>query len=185
MFTADRTLGSNRWPVVRLGASSRTEVVLLSTRWFALTTHWNKCTLPCCGDQCRLCEMVPTRGLFYAAVHCNSRISILELSCQSACHFEQHAKLLGGGMRVGLVFQLERRGAKHPVRSEILREQEKCAEVAQLELATRVMALYKFPCPNPGEDLLKYEERCRAVAKVRCDRAADLLSNASSRQLSR
>lgn len=185
MFNADRTLGASRWPVVRLGAGSRTEVVLLSTRFFSLTTHWNKCTLPCCGDDCRLCEMLPARGLFYAAVHCVSRISILELASQSASHFEQHAKLLGGGMRVGLVFQLERRGAKHPVRSEIIREQDKCSEVAALELAARVMALYKFPCPNPGDDLPAYEARCRSVAKVRCDRAADLLSNASSRQVSR
>lgn len=180
MFNADRTLGANRWPVVRLGANSRTEVTLLSTRWFMLTTHWNKCTLPCCGENCRLCEILPSRGLFYVAVHCNSRISILELASQSASHFEQHAKLLGGGMRCGLVFSLERRGAKHPVRSEIVREQERCSEVALLELATRVMALYKFPCPNPGEDLVQYELRCRTVAKVRCDRAADLLCNARS-----
>lgn len=185
MFNADRSLGSNRWPVVRLGANSRTEVVLLSTRWFMLTTHWNKCTLPCCGDECRLCELLPARGLFYAAVHCNGRISILELASQSASHFEQHAKLLGGGMRVGLVFALERRGAKHPVRSEIVREQDKCSEVAMLELAARVMSLYKFPCPNPGEDVTAYEMRCRLVAKVRCDRAADLLCNASQRNASR
>lgn len=185
MFNADRSLGSNRWPVVRLGAGSRTEVTLLSTRFFALTTHWNKCTVPCCGDDCRLCEMLPSRGLFYVAVHCASRISILELGSQSASHFEQHAKLLGGGMRPGLVFQLARRGQKSPVASEIIREQEKCVEVAALELATRVMALYKFPCPNPGEDLVAYELRCRSVAKVRCDRAAELLSKAADRQVNR
>jgi hypothetical protein len=181
MFNADRTLGAHRWPVVRLGANSRTEVVLLSTRWFCLTTHWNRCTIPCCGEDCLLCDLLPSRGLFYAAVHCCSRVSILELASQSAAHLEQHAKLLGGGMRVGLVFSLERRGAKHPVRSEIVREQEKCAEVSQLELATRVMALFKFPCPNPGEDISAYERRCRLVAKVRCDRAAELLSNATKR----
>lgn len=183
MFNADRTLGSNRWPVVRLVAGSSTEVVLLSTRFFALTTHWNKCTVPCCGDNCRLCEMLPARGLFYVAVMCVSRVSILELASQSASYFEQHAKLLHDGLRPGLVFQLKRRGAKSPVRSEVIRFQEKCSAVSQLELATRVMALYKFPCPNPGEDLAKYEVRCRAVAKVRCDRSADLLSSARERQV--
>lgn len=185
MFNADRTLGSNRWPVIRLVAGSSTEVVLLSTRFFAITTHWNKCTVPCCGDDCKLCEVLPSRGLFYVAAMCVSRVSILELASQSASHFEQHAKLLHGGLRPGLVFNLQRRGAKSPVRSEVIRYQEKCSEVSQLELATRVMALYKFPCPNPGEDLGTYEIRCRGVARVRCNRAAELIGNASSRQASR
>lgn len=175
MFNADRTLGSNRWPVVRLRAGCCTEIVLLSTRFFALTTHWNKCTVPCCGDDCALCELLPGRGLFYVACMCNSRVSILELASQSASHFEQHAKLLHGGMVPGLVFSLARKGAKSPVFSEVIRQQGNCTEVSQLDLATHVMALFKFPLPNPGEDLFRYEERCRAIAKVRCDRAAEQL----------
>src|SRR6266487_791749 len=182
MFNADRTLGSNRWPVVRLVAGSRSEVVLLSSRFFCLTTHWTRCTIPCCGDDCGLCELLPFRGLFYVACACNSRVSILELASQSASHFEQHVKLLHGGMRIGLVVQLSRRGAKSPVNTEVVREQEKCTEVSQLELARHVMALYKFPCPNPGEDLAAYELRCRAVAKVRCDRASEVLLNVRDRQ---
>lgn len=185
MFEADRTLGVHRWPVVRLRGGSMTEVVLLSTRFFALTTHWSNATFPCCGDDCPCCELLPSRGLFYVAVHCASRISILELGSQSASHFEQHAKLLHGGMKPGLVFQLTRQGAKHPVRSEVVRTQEKCSEVSQLELATRVMCLYKYPCPNPGEDLAAYERRCRAVAKVRCTRTAETLVNKRDRQMSR
>lgn len=185
MFNADRSLGSSRWPVIRLVGGSSTEIVLLSPRFFALTTHWNKCTVPCCGDDCRLCELLPARGLFYVAAMCCSRVSILELASQSASHFEQHCKLLHGGLRAGLVLKLDRRGAKSPVRSEVLRFQEKCSEVSQLELATRVMALYKFPCPNPGEDLATYEIRIRGVARVRCNRAAELVSNAQSRSTSR
>lgn len=185
MFDADRTLGSSRWPVLRLVAGSKTEVVLLSTRFFCITTHWNKCTVPCCGDDCRLCEVLPARGLFYVAVMCSSRVSILELASQSASHFELHAKLLHGGLRAGLVVQLERRGAKSPVRSEGVRFQENCSEVSQLELAQRVMALYKFPCPNCGEDLATYEIRCRGIARVRCNRAAELIGDARERQVSK
>lgn len=185
MFEADRTLGVHRWPVVRLRGGSVTEVVLLSTKFFALTTHWSNATFPCCGDDCPVCELLPSRGLFYVAVHCASRISILELGAQSASHFEQHAKLLHGGMKPGLVFSLTRHGAKHPVRSEVIRTQDKCLEVAPLELATRVMCLYKFPCPNPGEDLAAYERRCRTVAKVRCSRTAETLVNKRERQMSR
>lgn len=185
MFNADRTLGSNRWPVVRLVAGCQTEIVLLSRAFFALTTHWNKCTLPCCGDDCRLCELLPARGLFYAAVMCQDRVSILELGSQSAAYFEQHAKLLCGGMVSGLIFSLSRKGAKSPVRSEVVRTQPGCSDVSVLELASHVMALYKFPCPNPGETIETYETRCRAVSKVRCDRAADLLLNARERQSAR
>lgn len=185
MFNADRTLGSNRWPVVRLVGGSQTEVVLLSTRFFCLTTHWTTQTFPCCGDDCRLCELIPARGLFYAAVLCQSRLSILELAAQSSSLFEQHAKFAHGGMRVGLVFKLTRGGAKKPVRSEVIREQEKCSEVSLLDLATHVMALYKFPCPNPGEDLAKYEVRCRAISKVRCDRQAEMICKRQERQVNR
>lgn len=173
MFSADQTLGANRWPVVRLNAGNQTEVVLLSTSFFALTTHWHKCTVPCPGDECSLCAILPARGLFYVACLCQSRVSILELGSQSASHFEQHAKFAGGGMRVGLVFQLTRRSAKAPVRSEIIREKENCSEVSKLDLAAHVMALYKFPPPNPNESLVEYSDRSARVAKVRTDRIAE------------
>lgn len=173
MFAADRTLGTHRWPVVRLVAGSRTEVVLLSEKFFSITTHWNKLTFPCCGDDCPVCELMPARGLFYVAVGCNRTVSILELAAQSSSHFEQHAKLLGGGMNVGGVFELSRRTAKAPVRGEYSRHQDKCTPVDHLELAKRVMSLYKFPPPNPGDDIYKYEIRCRAIAKLRCERAAE------------
>lgn len=182
MFTADSSLGHHRWDIVRLRGGNRTEIVLLSSHFFCLTTHWNKVTLPCCGDDCRLCDLLPARGLFYVAVGCNGRLSILELAAQSSSYFEQHAKLFHGGMIPGLVFQLSRRGDKQPIISEVVRFQDKCAEVCHLTLAAHVMALYKFPCPNPGEDLAAYEGRCRLIAKVRCDRAADLLCDASKRQ---
>jgi len=172
MFEADRTLGANRWQVIRLVGGSTTEVVLLSSRFFALTTHWNGYTVPCCGDNCPLCELLPSRGLFYLACGCNSRISILELGSQSSSSLEQHCKLLHGGMRPGLVIRLSRRGAKKPVASEVLRFQERCSEVSMLDLATKVMAVYKFPPPNPGEELHDYSARCARCARVRLERIA-------------
>lgn len=185
MFDADRTLGANRWPIVRVRSGGQTEVTLLSTRFFAISTHWNRCTLPCCGENCRLCELLPVRGLFSCAVMCNSRVSILELGSQSASYLEQHAKLLHGGMRPGLVFRLARSGQKRPVSSEVIREVTTCREVPLLELASHVMAVYKYPPPNPDEAMESYERRCRAVAKIRCDRAADLLLNARSQGAAR
>lgn len=183
MFEADRSQGSHRWPVVRLGANSVAEVVLLSSRFFALTTHWNKCTLPCCGDGCRLCELLPARGLFYLAAMSNSRVSIVELGSLSASHLEQHVKLLHGGLQPGLVVQLSRRGQKQPVRSEVLRTVEGAREVELLELAQRVLVLYKLPGANSDEKMGAYEERIRGICKVRTDRAADLLLNAWRRQV--
>lgn len=183
MFSADVSQSSHRWYVVRMGAGSRTEVVLLSRKFFALTTHWNSCTVPCCGDECRLCDTLPARGLFYVAVVCNSRVMLLELGAQSSSHFEQHAKMLHGGMKPGLVFSLSRTGPKSPIRSEVIRFQEDAKEVDQIVLAARTMALYKFPCPNPDEEIESYEKRCRKVAKVRCDRAADLIDNARDRRV--
>jgi len=185
MFEADRSLGVNRWPLVRIVPGHGTEVVLLSRRFFEISTHWvsegKGRSIPCCGDDCRLCELVPIRGLFYAACMWDSRVAILELGAQASSHFEQHCKLLNGGMQAGLVVMLTRRGAKQPVRSEVLRSQTGCVEVSALELATHVMAIFKYPCPNPGDDLEAYERRCRLVAKVRCDRAADLFASARER----
>jgi len=175
MFNADASLGSHRWPVVRLRGGSHTEVVLLSTKFFLLTTHWQRVTYPCCGDDCAVCELLPSRGLFYVAVGCNGQVSLLELGAASSSSFEQHAKFVGGGMIVGQVFDVSRRGDKSPVRSEFLRLQDRCSEVPHLELAKRVMALYKFPPPNPGEDIASYERRSHLIAKSRCDRAAQLM----------
>lgn len=183
MFEADQTLSMRRWHVVRIGSNSHVEAVLLSSRFFCLTTHWNNCTLPCCGDNCKLCEILPGRGLFYVAVGVMSEIMMLELGAASAAHLEQHAKLLHGGMAPGLVFELTRRGKKQPVRSEVLRVKEGCKEIVELDLAAHVMALYKFPCPNPQETIETYSERCARVARVRCDRAFELIMKKAERSV--
>lgn len=172
MFIADRTLGVNRWPLVKLQQNSRTEVVLLSSRFFALTTHWANGTVPCPGDDCPLCCTLPARGLLYLAVHSFGRTSILELGSLSAANFEQHAKLLHGGMIPGLKFQLSRKGAKHPIHSEVIGSQSGVEEIKLFDLCRHVMSLYKFPCPNPSETLETYESRCRDIARVRCERLA-------------
>lgn len=172
MFTADRNLGVHRWEIVRIIPGHRTEVVLLCPFFFELTTHWVKTTVLCPGDDCRLCETIAARGLFYTAVKWNSRVSILELGSVSAIHLEQTAKMFGGHMRCGQVMELSRRTSKQPVRSEYVREAELAAEVTLLDLARHVMALFKFPCPNPHEKIEDYETRCRGIAKVRADRIA-------------
>lgn len=175
MFEADRGCGGNRWPVVRLRASSTTEVVLLSERFFCLTTHWNRCTVCCCGDGCSLCDLLPSRGLFYLAGMCGGRCSIVELGAMSASHLEEHLKLLHGGMRAGLVIELSRRTSKGPVHTECLREQAGCVGVSMLDLASHVLAVYKFPPPNPGDRIDQYEVRVRQIARVRNELAATRL----------
>lgn len=175
MFSADSSLGSHRWPVVRLVAGHRTEVVLHSRAFFCLTTHWVKYTTPCPGEDCPLCELIPARGLFYLAATAGSRLSMLELGAQSSAHLEQHARLLHGGLCPGQVVQLFRKSAKAPVYSEIVREQAGASEVIPLDLAAHVMALYKFPPPNPGQSIEQYEANVRKVALVRVRRAADSL----------
>lgn len=181
MFEADQSLGAYRWKIVHLRSGSQTEVVLLSSRFFCLTTHWVGHTILCPGEDCPLCELIPARGLFYLATLWNSRVSILELGATSASYFEQGAKFSGGGMLPGNVFALSRVGAKSPVRSEFVRRVDNVQNVTHIELATRVMALYKFPPPNPTEDLKAYEARMRLVAKSRAVRHAELASKKAER----
>lgn len=173
MFDADRNSGSYRWPVLRLSHGSKSEVVLLSDRFFALTTHWTSHTVPCAGDGCSLCELLPARGLFYVAVHAVGRPFLCELGSQSAALFEQHAKLLHGGLRPGQVYELSRTGKKSPVRSECVRFQESVSAVPLITLAHRVLALYRYPGPNPNEGLEDYERRIRALAQRRNTSLAD------------
>lgn len=172
MFEADRQSGSHRWPVVRLRAGSKTEVVLLSSQFFSITTHWIGHTVPCAIDDCDLCELLPQRGLFYLAGMVNSRVHLVELGSQSASLLEQHAKLLNGGMKPGQVYELARFGAKHPVRSEVIRFQEGAIEISMLSLAAHAMALYRFPCPNPGEQIHEYAGRLQKLAQRRNVQAA-------------
>lgn len=175
MFEADRSLACSRWQLVRLLPGHECEVVLLSLSFFELTTHWHETTVVCPGEDCDLCQVLPARGLFYAAVTCSSRLSILELGAQSASHLEQHLKLLHGGMLAGQVIALKRRTAKSPVISQCVRFQEKCQAVPPLELVRRVMAIYKFAPPNPDESIESYELRCRRAAILRNRRLADSL----------
>lgn len=175
MFYNDSQSGCSRWPVVRIRGGSSSEVIILSSAPFAITTHWDGTTQPCCGAGCRLCEHVPTRGLFYFPVMCNSRVSILELANQSFAYFEQHCRLLHGGLRPGLVVLLKRKSDKAPLHSEVLRFQDQAKEVGLLETAAHVMALFKYPGPNPGDTLESYEARCVHVGRARCERAAERL----------
>lgn len=175
MFDADRTLGTHRWHVVRLSPGSATEVVLLSQAFFAVTTHWNGVTVLCPGDDCDLCDFLPSRGLFYLAVHCLGAVRMLELGAQSASHLEQHCRLLYGGIKAGQIVALNRRTAKSPVHSEVVRFQENVQPVTTLSLAQHVLAMYKFPPPNPSEDLERYEARIRESCILRNRRIANEL----------
>jgi hypothetical protein len=183
MFEADKNSTPRRWDLIRLRGGGVTEFTLCSSKFFAITTHWNNCTVPCCGQECPLCDLLPARGLFYLAGFCQQRISILELGAMSASHLEQHVKLLHGGLRPGLLLRISRRGEKKPVLSDCVGFVESVREVEMLDLAAHVMAVYKFPPPNPGEDLALFEFRCRSIAKIRCNRAAELLSSARARQM--
>ena len=180
MFEADLGTCGNRWPVVRLRAGNTTEIVLLSKEFFCLTTHWHRCTVPCAGDGCSLCEILPGRGLFYVAAMCMGRVHLVELGAMSAANLEQHAKLLHAGMRQGLVFALSRRTGKSPVHSEVVREQPGVSVVPILSLAAHVLALYKYPPPNPGESIEAYECRIRAIAQRRNSLLAQQILQAKS-----
>lgn len=175
MFSADSTLGTHRWPVVKLKSGSRVEAILLRDRFFCVTTHWVGRSELCCVDDCPLCEFLPSRGLFYLPVACNSRRALLELGSLSASDLESHCKLLHGGIRPGLVVSFSRRGDKHPLHSEVVRVTEGVAAEDLITVAQRVMALFKFPPPNVGEDIDAYERRCRSIARVRCSRHAEAL----------
>jgi len=180
MFAADRCSGSARWPLVRMRGDSRTQIVLLSSRFFELTTHWVGHTVVCSGDDCALCETLPSRGLFYLACLCDSRVSIFELGGLSASNLEQHCKLLHGGIRPGLVIDVWRRGSKHPIRSEVVASRDGVDAVTVLDLAQHVLALYKFPPPNVADTIATYERRCQTMATVRNQQTAVRLRASSN-----
>ena len=172
MFSNDQTRGSNRWHVIRLRTGSKTEVVNLSPAFFSMTTHWIGHTVPCCIDDCDLCELCPQRGLFYLAVFCMSRTMMLELGAQSSGHLEQHAKLLHGGLKAGQTITCSRRGQRQPVFSEVTGFHENTSAVSMIDLAVKVMAIYKLPCNNPGDDLETYSHRLANMVRIRNKRLA-------------
>lgn len=174
MFEADSGRATRRWPVLRMTPGHKTEVRLLSDRFFPLTTHWIRnaafprgATAPCPGDCCALCETLPSRGLFYLACGVNGGIWILELAAQSSSLLEQHLKLLHGGIKPGQNVVLMRVSEKSPVRSECVSFHEGTKAVSLFDLAARVMALYRYPGPNPSEGLEEYEQRMRTLCQRR------------------
>lgn len=183
MFTDDSRSGSVRWPVVRIAPGGETEIVVCGKRFLPLTTHWIGHTTVCAGDGCLLCDVLPVRGLFYLACVCASRPSILELSSMSASHFEQHCKLLHGGISPGLVVKLSRRSRRAPVYSEVVGRLETASEVVLTEFVGKVMTLFHYPGLNPGEDFATYERRLRAMVLLRSERERRAYDLSSSRRV--
>lgn len=167
MFVADQVSGAHRWPVVRVNPGSETCVTLLSSRFLPLTVHWVGRSVPCCGDHCSLCSVLPGRGLFYLAVMCMNKISILELASLSSVHLEQHCRLLHGGMVPGHIIRLSRRSKKAPISSEVIETMTGVKAVEERVLISRVMALYALPGPNPEETIDAYETRISNIARKR------------------
>lgn len=110
----------------------------------------------------------------------NGRVHLIELGAQSASLWEQHANLLHGGLRCGQVYELSRSTARSPIRAECLRQVEAKGAVDQMDVARRVMAVYKYPCSNPGETLEQYDARIHKMAVVRCRRMCELLKRGVS-----
>jgi hypothetical protein len=167
MFVDEAPRSSYRWHVLRMKAGSRVELCLLSEKFFAISTHFLRSTVPCPGENCALCDLLPVRGLFYVAVRCESQTMLLEMGSVSASDFEQSTKLFGPGMKAGVVVEVSRRGQKSPLRTEVLRFQESVNACALLTLSQRAMALYRFPGPNPDETIADYERRLRVISRKR------------------
>lgn len=184
MFEADQTSGGARWPLVRVAAGSETVVTLLSGRMLPLTVHWAERSVPCCGSDCPLCSWLPARALFYLPVICMQRVSILELASLSSSHFEQHCKLLHGGVRAGLVLRLTRRSQKAPIFSEVIDEKKGVKDVSLVELAAKVMALYQLPAPNVAEELESYSARCAHITRIRAERILAKLKSSNQQSSS-
>ena len=170
MFDVTSALGSHRWPLVRISAHGKTSVTLCSDRFLPLSVHWVGRSIVCCGPSCPLCQVLPQRGLFYAAVSLAGRASILELGSLSASLLEQHMKLLHGGFRPGHEIELTRSSAKAPVRSEVISTKTGVTCVPLMMLVARVVALYHLPGPNPDEDFADYEKRLVHMCAIRCER---------------
>lgn len=167
MFEVDSGSRVNRWPLVRVAVGGETQVVLLSRRFLPLTVHWTGTSVVCPLEKCPLCCWLPMRGLYYAAVLCEARVSILEMGATSSAHLEQHLKLLHGGMVPGRQLLVKRRSKRSPLYVECVGQVDDVSEVSILDLAARVMALFHFPPPNPADTLESYQERLRAMAMVR------------------
>lgn len=174
MFEADPSRRTRRWPVLRVYQGHVVEGVLLSDRFLPVTTHWVQgkhhpkgATVLCPIDDCDLCELEPSRGLFYVAIGVGGSVYILELSGQSCAHLEQHLKLLHGGMKAGQVLRLKRAGKRQPVHCECVDFRENTGVVPLYDLAQRVMAVYRYPGPSPNETLECYESRVQNMARRR------------------
>lgn len=173
MFNADHGTAGNRWNLLRIQPGHKITFTLLSERFFTLTTHYARVTVPCSGDGCRLCELLPSRGVFYLAGMVDGIRAIVELSAMSAMELEQHLTLLHGGFVVGHRISVTRRGKRTPVRSEVIETLPSVNAVPMITLASRVMAIYKCPCAKPGETLEQYGERLSALCAIRNMHLAD------------
>lgn len=167
MFDAPDSAGVNRWPVLKIRAGCKSRATLLGTRFLPVSSHWVGRTVLCAGPKCRLCEILPTRGLFYLPVAVQGRATILELSPVASAHLGQHAKLLHGGLSVGQEVEFSRAGAKKPLYAEIVEQRVGVTAASFLMFVSRVMALFHLPAANPSETIEAYEARLRGICITR------------------
>ena len=170
MFDSPDSAGVHRWPVLKLRAGSKCSGVLLGSRFLPLSSHWVGRTVPCPGENCRLCPILPVRGLYYLPISVEGRASILEMSPVASANLEQHARLLHSGLTVGQLVEFSRRGAKSPIHAEIVEQRVGVNEVPFLMFVSRVMSLYHLPAANPSESIEAYEKRLRAISLLRAER---------------
>lgn len=172
-----------RWQVMRCVPGHVTEFMVLCDRLLPVTTHWVGHSVLCPRDECSLCEFLPQRALWYLPVSSSGQVWLLELSSASSANLEQHCKLLHSALTPGQVVRMKRTGNRSPVRFEVLETRTTTRALTLLEVAARVMVLFKFPMPHPNEGIDEYQIRTQASARLRADGyAAKIKAGESVRQ---
>lgn len=167
MFETPDPSGLARLPVLRVTPGHDVRVVTLGSQFLPVQVHWVGRSVPCCVEDCALCALLPRRAFYYLPVDAGGRVSMLELSPTSAGSLEQHLKLLHGGMAVGHVLLLRRRGLKHPVYAECIGAQGGGKEFPFHRFASLVMALYNLPPMGVVEEIDAYDARVRGIVAKR------------------
>lgn len=174
-----------RWPVLRVQPGHDVEVMLLSSDWLRLNTHFHKRTVLCSESLCcPLCPLLPSRPYWYLPVSAEPRktFCLLELSPSASSSLEQTAKFANGAIMAGQNFRLWRRAKKKPIGCEWLGLSKGACTVSVSEWVSPLMAIYGLPILRPGETIEEYGGRVASTVDQRNELVAASLKAAAERR---
>lgn len=177
LSSSPRSAACANLPVVRVIPGQVLRVTICSAEGLWIGTHWRQRSLPCPGEGCALCGILPGRELGYWVVtldESNPRPLLLELPRGFGVQMGLFVKHSGQKTSTGCQLLLTRKKKRSPIHADYDGHVDNVPEAWRAGglLRSAVATLFRLPQPVAGHDVAEWTEACRRSAAAQCFEAA-------------